>query len=165
MYNIILTTTTRNTTHIPILQILQEQVLPQNNTKSILRQINTISIQFLTSIILHKKRLKHHHYLIHMIDVKTSIPKKLKHPNHSMDNHQNDTHKEIENNKPLIVNTNLIKPKIIQKKDVQTILLFMLAIDINTCHRADKGLYNSTLSISCHIVLTIHGRDGSRAHS
>ena len=52
----------KGTTHIPTnFQILQEELyLPQDNIKSTLTQLNTISIQFIISIILHKRRIEHH---------------------------------------------------------------------------------------------------------
>ena len=58
---IILTADAKGTTHISTLQILYEQVLlPQDNIKTTLTQLNIISIQFLTSIILHKCKIEYH---------------------------------------------------------------------------------------------------------
>ena len=56
----------KGTTHIPTLQALHEQLhLPQDAIKSTLTHLNTISIQYLTSIILHKRKLEHHQRLLH----------------------------------------------------------------------------------------------------
>ena len=66
---LILTVDAKGTSHIPTLQTLHKQLhLPQDANKTTLTHLNTISIQYLTSIILHKRKLEHHQPLPHTKD-------------------------------------------------------------------------------------------------
>ena len=66
---LILTAGARGTTYTPTFQALHEQLhLPKEAIKSTLLHLNTISIQHLASIILHKRKIEHNQPLPHTQD-------------------------------------------------------------------------------------------------
>jgi hypothetical protein len=54
----------RDTTHIPSLQLMIDKLkIPETNAKNTFKKINTIAIQYASSIILHKRKIENNQTL------------------------------------------------------------------------------------------------------